>query len=93
MEIILNKSNICEDFDEEWGWFVDTETLLTNQSVQADILQKIHKVNKLETITEEDEYNYNHDIEESKCSIINIIYLCKRIIVCISIYLLLIILY
>jgi hypothetical protein len=62
MQIKLNESNISED----WGWFVDTETLLINQ---VDLVKQINQakkkynnINKLEKITEEDEYHY-HDIE------------------------------
>jgi hypothetical protein len=87
MKINLNKYNICENLDDEWGWFVDTETLLTLEVVQVN--KKY--INKLEIITEENEYD--NDIEKTNWLIINIMYLCKKIIICISIYLLLIICY
>lgn len=57
MQIELNEYNISED----WGWFVDTETLLLiNQSKN-----KYNNINKLEKITEEDE-DYYDDIESLK---------------------------
>ena len=92
MNIKLNKYNICENLDEEWGWFVDTETLSTTQVVEVIKLQQI---NKLEKIIEEDEYDYenDNDIEKSKCLITNIMYLFEKIIICVSIYLVIIICY
>ena len=57
MQIELNEYNISED----WGWFVDTETLLLiNQSKN-----KYNNINKLEKITGEDE-DYYDDIESLK---------------------------
>ena len=63
MQIELNEYNISED----WGWFVDTETLLLiNQSKNKyNNINKYKNINKLEKITDEDEEYYD-DIESLK---------------------------
>lgn len=64
MEIELNEYNISED----WGWFVDTETLLIKQSKN-----KYNNINKLEKITEEDEdYDDIESLKKTESSVMNI---------------------
>lgn len=65
MQIELNEYNISED----WGWFVDTETLLLiNKSKN-----KYNNINKLEKITEEDEdYDDIESLKKTEASVMNI---------------------
>ena len=72
MQFELNEYNISED----WGWFVDTESLLSiNQSKNKyNNINKFNNINKLEKITEDNE-DYSDDIEslkKSEYSVMNI---------------------
>lgn len=64
MQFNLNESNISED----WGWFVDTETLLLIDQANKKYNNKlkINNINLLEKIIEKDEKHYDDDIENLK---------------------------
>jgi len=66
MQLELNEYNISED----WGWFVDTETLLLIKQGK----KKYNNINTLEKITEEDEDSYDdiESLKKTKCSVMNI---------------------
>jgi len=74
MQLKLNESNISED----WGWFVDTETLLLVDQVKRinQVNKKynnklqLNNINKLEKITEEDEYDIE-SLKKTECLVIN----------------------
>jgi len=66
MYVNLNEYNICEDWDsEDWGWFVDTESLILVRQTKLIEQSKYNTIkfkNKLEIVIEksdeENEYDY-----------------------------------
>ncbi len=64
----INCHNLCDD----WGWYVDIETVIPICQVQADKVKVLNKKNtmkiiKLETIEEEDEYDYYTFNQKNSC--------------------------
>lgn len=61
-------SSNCHSLSDDWGWYVDIESLKYDTQSMTDVVKinnknKYH--NKLETIDEDDEYNYYVDNQKN----------------------------